>query len=195
MLIEILIPIIMALVGAVMLKRISEKPIRVGFAVVESAANTFTTVAVNLPIVNITVQTRGGVSAQAVEIMKVRSEIQSPDLEDDQQNLIQGEISKGAAPTAFAAVGGQSSIFKRQVRAFDIFTTSGAAGYIQEETITDDLTDGDGNGEIVADPEIHVSVQGTGNPSAKAFRGYMLLHIVELGPDEAILELVEQNTA
>ncbi len=73
------------------------------------------------------------------------------------------------------------------------FTTSGATTTFGRTGLIEDLTDGDGNGELVADDEIHISILGSGNANAKRVRGYFLYHLIELDPTEALFELIETN--
>ncbi len=191
----LIIAIVMALIGAVIVLRITEKPIRVGFQLTETGANTFSTTPLNLPTVPSIVLIRGRAGAKAIgtEVMKVIVDVTSPDQENDQTNLTAFELVKGQAPTALLQSENQRVIVRHQVKNDNSFTTSGkTSDFIREPTFLD-LTDGDGNGEIVADNEIHVVVQGTGNAGAKGVRGYVLLHLVEIDATEALFELIETN--
>lgn len=191
MLLEMFIVVLMPLVAAVLLKRITEKPIRIGFGLTESAANVFTTSPINVPAVPALGMVRGKSVGIGLEVMKVRSSIDLPTPEDDQENTRRGQLIKGAAPTALIGINDQRNIFDRIVTNDSNFTTSGNGQMLQENAITDDLTDGDGNGEPVFDNEIHVSVQGTGNIDVFTFAGYILVHLTEFSAEEAMFELLE----
>ncbi len=173
--------------------RITEKPLRIGFAVTESAANTFTTAAINLPTTpSIAVSRSGSAKAIGVEIMKVFSECRPPDLEAAQDNTVTVQIVKGPAPTAMVGVRDNRTIWQRirESRVTEI-TAVGEIHETGERSKFDNLTDHDGNGEIVADNEIHASILGVGNAGAKSCGGYMLYHLVELDQTEALFELIE----
>lgn len=172
--------------------RLTEKPIRIGFTVIESAANTVTVVQINLPTIPSIALARGKLKALAVEVMKVATSMQPPDTEAGQGNNFAYELIKGAAPTSQLGMDNQRVIHSRIIENKGVEVT--AVGEIfdtRERNIIDDLTDGDGNGEIVADNEIHVLVEGTGNANVKRVRGYMLVHLIEIDTEEAIFELIE----
>ncbi len=197
MLIEVYIGITVALIAAalssLLVTRITEKPIRIPFGVLtESAANTFTTQTISVASVPSISVTRGQAKGIGIEVMKVFSEVDPPDPEDDQQNSMQWEISKGAAPTAMLSATSQRAVWRRQDRAEINFTTSGSSGFEQQLTQFDDLTDGDGNGELVFDNQMHFSGLGTGNATTKSGSGYMLVHLIEFSAEEAIFEVLEQ---
>ncbi len=172
--------------------RLTEHPLRLGFTVVETAANTFTTTPINLPSVPSIAVSRGEAKAIGVEIMKVRSNLDLPDMEAGQSNSSQAQLSKGPVPTALQAFNDNRSIWHRINTDRGIEVTAVGELYESLETSQfDDLTDGDGNGELIADNEIHISVQGAGNANVKRVRGYLLYHVVELERDEALFELIE----
>jgi len=181
-----------AMIAALLVVRLTEKPIRVHFNLSESAANTFTTIPINLPSVGTVNLSRGKRTAIGVEIMKVKTTLLTADQEPGQQNRVQYELVKGAAPTAPLGVFNGLTIWERDRRSLSEDATSVNHQITQENSFWDDLTDGDGNGEIVSDAEIHASVLGTGNAATKQIRGYMLLHLVELDSDEALFEMIEQ---
>lgn len=177
--------------------RLTEKPLRIGFDLAETAANTFTTSPINLPTVPV-IQVRGsGRKAIGVEIMKVKDSTQPPDAESGQDNTFTAALVKGPAPTAVPGPEAQRAIWRRVRRADH--TTVTAVGEItqhdQGDDVVWDLTDGDGNGEIVADNEIHIAVLGGGNAAAKRTRGYILYHLYELDQDEAVSEMIETALA
>lgn len=178
-----------------MTRRITEKPIRIGFELTESAANTFTTTAINLPTVGgISIARSGATKSIAIEVMKIASELTEPSIEAGQNNTVSVQLVKGAAPTVQLRKNNQLSIWRR-VREFKDQTVTSVGEIFSGSSPDrmDDLTDGDGNGEIVADNEIHVSILGVGNSSAMNVRGYLLCHLIELDQSEAVIELIEQS--
>ncbi len=193
---ELLIGYVMALAVAalagLLVTRVTEHPMRIGFNLLESAANTFTTAALAIPGVPSISITRGATQAIGLEVMKVVTTLNAPDVEDDQGNTVTGEIIKGAAPTTTLGVNNNLTIFNRQIETENEFTTSGSAQHFQESTVSRDMTDGDGNGELVLDNEIHIAVLGSGNAAAKRFSGYLLAHLVEFDAAEAVFEIIEQ---
>jgi len=176
-------------------KRLSEKPIRIGFAITESGANTFTTVAFNLPALSPVVLRTTDITAIGVEVMKVITEMNMPDPEANQNNNTTFEIVKGQAPTALLGKNNQRVIARRKIQARGIEVTAvGEIHHIHETHAEYDMTDGDGNGELVVDGEIHLSVQGAGNSAAGKSEGYLLVHLLEVDSKEAIFEMIEQST-
>ncbi len=183
-----------AMFAAIMVVRLTEKPIRIAINLAESAANTFTTAAINLPSVGAVNLRRGELTSIGVEVMKVKTTLLKADQEPGQQNRVQYEIVKGAAPAAALGPNNQRTIWGRDRRTLSEDATGIEMKSDAPDDFWDDLTDGDGNGEIVADNEIHVLVVGTGNAATKLIRGYLLVHLVEIDADEAIFELIEQST-
>ena len=150
-----------AMLAALLVVRLTEKPIRIPFNLTEATANTFATNAINLPAVGSINLTRGQRTAIGVEIMKVKSTLLTADQEPGQQNRVQYEIVKGAVPTAALGPNDQRTIWGRDRRSLSEDATGIEHQILQENDFWDDLTDGDGNGEIVADNEIHALVVGT----------------------------------
>lgn len=183
-----------AMLAAILVVRLTEKPIRIGFSITEDAANQFTTVAINMPAVGtVNLRTRGAATAIGFEIMKVRTNLLHADQEPGQQNRVQYGISKGAAPTAVQVPNNQLMIWGRDRRTLSEDATGIEHKIDAEDDFWDDLTDGDGNGEVISDGEIHAWVAGTGNAAAKQFDGYLLGHLIELDTEEAIFEMIEQS--
>ncbi len=181
--------------------RLTEKPLRLGFQLIESATNTFTTAPLNLPTIpqlSLTIGKGGRKAGIGIEIMKIRSEMASPSNENGQNNTRQVALLKGPAPVAADPRRANSNrvIWTRQNRITNQELTGiGEIFNLQEDHVFDDLTDGDGNGEIVADNEIHIVVIGVGNSSVTDAAGYLLYHLVELSTDEAIAEMIETALA
>lgn len=181
-----------------MVKRLTEHPIRIGFSFSESGSNTFTNQVLPTPgVPSIALKSRGDATGIGLEIMKIRSSVQMPSVESAQNNKSQYQIVKGAAPTAMLTINNKLSIYRRDVENEGVSVT--AVGEIiqgpYEQAVTEDLTDGDGSGELVLDDEIHVSVQGVGNGIALDVRGYVLAHLVEFETNELIFEFLEQASS
>jgi len=183
-----------AMLAALLVVRLTEKPIRIAFNLDESAANTFTTVAINMPSVGNVNLRRGQTTTIGFEVMKVKSTLLGADQEPGQQNRVQYELVKGAAPTAPLGGNNQRTIWERDRRYLSEDATGIEHTNNAENSFWDDLTDGDGNGEVVADNEIHALILGTGNAATKQMRGYLLGHLIELDAQEAVFEMIEQNT-
>ncbi len=184
--------LLLALVGILLTVRITEKPLRIPFTVTETGANTFTTTTINVPGVPSIAVTRGGdAKGIGLEVMKVVSDHDKPDPEPGVANELRMGLSKGAAPTAALTVQDKKSILVR-VTSWEHEDATGVEAANQSEDVMHfDLTDGDGNGELVFDDEIHVWVAGVGNAAAKRTEGYLLVHLVEYTGNEAIFELLE----
>ncbi len=178
-----------ALFASLMVTRITEHPIRIPFRVVESSANTFTTATIELPSVPSISITRGEAKAIGVEIMKVMSNMVAPESEDGQSNNVVTQILKGATPTAQLVSNNNLVVWERRV---EIDNSAINGSFIFERNKYDDLTDGDGSGELVLDNEIHAVIEGAGNAAAKSMQGYMLVHLVEFDRNEAVFEMLEQ---
>lgn len=173
-------------------KRLTEKPLRVGFTVTESAAVTFTTKTIALPSVPSVAITRGDVKTLGIEIMDITTEVDMPDEESGQNNSTIVEIVKGSVPAALLEIQDQRTIYRRKLSNRE---TAAAAGEIfnpaREDVLQRDMTDHDGNGELVADDEIHVSILGVGNAAVKKVSGFILYHLVEFDANEAVFEMIE----
>jgi len=190
---EIFLPIMIAVFGAIMLKRITEKPFRVGFNVVETAANTFTDQDIELPVAVIT-QGQGQATIQAIEVMKIIYEINEPSPEAGQNNNVLFSLTRDAV-TTIPALDSDNTIDRVFLRSNIVEVT--AVGEIVsnrgESQVPRDLTDGDGNGQIVLERRIHANILGSGNSAAKRGQGYMLCHLIELDAAEAIVQSFLDN--
>lgn len=179
--------------SSLLVTRLTEKPLRFGFNITETSVNVYTTSPINLPSVPSIAVVRGDAKAIGIEIMKIRSDVPEPDPEAGQNNNVTIQLVKGAAPSTLLTTNNQLVIWNRRRRTRVVEVT--AVGEIntgpEEDILFDDLTDGDGNGEIIADNEIHIVIQGSGNAAAKAASGYGLYHLVEIDATEALFELLE----
>lgn len=178
--------------------RLTEHPLRLGFEHIEANVNVFDTTPLNLPTIPQLILGTKGTSRHAgigIEIMKIRSQLASPSNENGQNNTRTAALVKGPVPTT-ANIEANRTIWQRQNRITNQeLSAIGEIFNLQEDNVTDDLTDSDGNGEIVADNEIHITVQGVGNSSVTQVRGYILYHLIQLEQDEAIAEMIETALA
>ncbi len=177
----------------VMARRITENPIRFGFNLAETGANTFSTETVGLSgVTSIQVRVAGSNSKViGAEIMKIVDQLDIPDVEAGQNNSVEYELVEGAAPTAQLGIENARTIHSRRHVTRGITVTS--VGEILEMAELDkihDLTDGDGNGIIVTDPEIHLDILGAGNAAAKGVAGQIYYHLVEIDSDELIAQVL-----
>lgn len=166
-------------------RRITEKPFRIRFVITESAANTYTETELNLPVAPIL--TRGKI--QALEWMKMITDLDQPDLESGQENTAQFILSKDTR-TAISGLQTDDILFRRQVLNQDLLTTSGRGSAVHEHLRIDDMTDGDGNGELIVERSIFAAVQGAGNAATITASGYLLVHLVELDAEDAVIAQV-----
>jgi len=196
MLIEILLSLIIASVLSVLAVRITVNPVRQGFSVTESAANTFTTAPIELPgVTSVQVRTSGGVDKViGSEIMGIVDEMDVPSIEAGQNNAIQAQIVEGAAPTGLLTINNNLTLHHRNIESRGLQVTAvGLQWMWQESVLYHDLTDHDGNGIIVVDPEIHVSINGSGNAEGKVYRGKLIYHLVQIDSDELIAQILSRQ--
>lgn len=161
-----------------MAKRLTENPILIRFTVTESAANTYTQVDIPLPLAQV-----GHGKVQAFELMKIHSRLGDPSPEAGQDNSQTGQIVR-RSETAPITHEDDSLVY---LRTASVHGETGAAGEMSvtlQQDKTDDLTDGDGNGIILAERTIHAGTRGSGNGAAGYFQGWLMGHIVELDAAE-----------
>ncbi len=168
-----------------MAKRITQNPFRVKASVTETAANTTTIAEVTLPIAPV-----GNDKVLGLEVMGA---VYHPtndfvDLEDGQTNRTRTQWSKDTGAVFDASL--DDNIDMMQKGAESQFTTSGGSCIDLQSEVFHDLTDGDGNGEIIVERSIFFQVQGVGNAGAKGCQSYLLCHLVELDTNEVVLNLV-----
>lgn len=177
-------------------RRLTEKPIRAGFSLTEGTVNVFTTKTIALPgAFSIQLgRQRGEKIAIGAEIMGVTSELDLPALETAQLNSVVIELIKGAAPTALTGIFDQRNLWRRHIdnQVIEVTAVGEAVQPVREKIRYDDLTDHDGNGELVLDDQIHFAIKGAGNSSARSANGYLLFHLYEFDIEEAIFEVLEQ---
>jgi len=183
MLLETIYPILLTLL-LVLAVRVS-RPFKIPFAVTESSANTYTRVQVPLPT------TRLSDKIQGVEIMGVHSNLQGPDIEDDQTNNVQAQLVHDEQSGLVAAESSQI-IWNRIDEVKNAFTTSGSGTWERSDPKYDDLTVG-GEGILLTEQNIDMGVKGLGNAGAKAINGWIDAYIVELDAEEVALQSVLRN--
>lgn len=171
-------------------KRLSEKPFRITFDIVETGANTFTQEAISIPIAPAI--RAGGSKLQAIELMKLFQEVDFPSFEEGENNRTEFSFSNDDRS---AMAGFESS---RTINHEDIHTDSNAInGALSNNNHipTRDVTDGDGNGQLFTLPKMFVSIKGTGNSGVRRLRGYWLCHLVEIDAEDVVVNaaLAPQN--
>ncbi len=166
-----------------MAKRLTQNPFRVRGSVTESAANTLTEQSVDLPVAVI-----GQGKAQGIEVMKV---VYSPgndivDMETAQTNRTVVAWHRDTVSSLDISDDDTIDIEQYSI-VLELSTNGGGAASVQTVTIHD-LTDGDGNGQIIVDRTIFLSIFGVGNAGAKNCQSYLLCHLVELSAEDVIIE-------
>ena len=163
------------------MRRLTDSPFRVRANTIESGTSTYTEDEVNLPVAIV----KGKV--QAIETMKFVSDMSGPDTETNQTNNVVQQWTR-ESQTGEIRYDSDQLIAKRKLEMDEQMTTSGADNVLVE-TQVQDLTDGDGNGELLLERSIFHGVIGSGNSAAKRAAGYLLCHLVELTGDEAALQM------
>lgn len=164
-------------------KRITENPFRIRYNVQESAANTYTQTELNLPVTVV------GDAVQAIELMAVVESTQLPDIESGQNNNTVVQIVRDSQSDNLTFDNDQL-IYQRTRRA--VVTTVTAVGEIfdnGDDNATLDMTDHDGNGQIIMERTMFVGINSTGNANVKRSTGYMLAHLVELSAKEVAIQM------
>lgn len=183
----LLLPLLMVLVT-----RITEKPIRIRAIVTESAANTYTEQSIALPVTAFLTGRGKSGKAQAIELMKVFSDIPTPELEAGQNNQTQVQLVKDTT-TGSLDYNSENFIWGRKKRVHELQGAAGEAAIHSDEMWVDDMTDGDGNGEILTDQTIYLGLKGTGNASAQSSRVALLCHLVELDSADVVAQLASND--
>ncbi len=163
-----------------MTTRLSEFPFKLRASTIEGAANTFAESDINLPVAIV----RGG-KVQAVEVMKHYSRMAAPDSEDAQNNTFTEQWTRDSQ-TALLALDSDQVISQRRI---EIDNSAINGSYLLDAVQVIDLTDGDGNGELLLERSIHHGVAGTGNAAAKRGQGWLLAHLIEVTGEEAAVQM------
>lgn len=181
----VLASVLAAFVSLVMGARITENMQLFRFNATEPSSNTFAEVDIPIPLAVL------GEVVQALEIMKVHSQLSDPSPEAGQDNAQEGQITR-RQETAMINFDDDSLLYRVST---SLHGETGAAGEMSVSIIQDrvaDLTDGDGNGLLMPERTIHAGVRGSGNAAAGFFRGWIGGHIKRLsGLEAAALALVE----
>lgn len=164
-------------------ERLTEYALRLAIEVVESAANTFTQVAIDTPVGQLTT----GGKVQAMEIMKIVYDLSTPSLEDAMDNFITGQLTRSSVSGLIDS--DDPNLFWQQVK-----ERAGETGVdqidVQKLILQDDFTDGNGTGQLFYGGTIFGSIAGSGNASAKFLDGHLLYHLVELNAIDVVMALL-----
>lgn len=158
MIITILWVLIALIVVWVVFKDVS--PQQFGMEIIESAANTFTQGGFNTPVIP---NFASNNKALVMEILKIWFEIDKSDMADE--DFIDMQITS-ASFTAMGTVNDAGVIVKQRVKTQ--FVTSGVNTKLLSPVagVVWDLTDGDGNGQLVAAKELFIAIKGTSQAAA-----------------------------
>ncbi len=170
-----------------MVRRITEAPFIIGHTVTESGANTFTTASLELPVAPVIAKGR----FQALELMAVDDFLDSADLESAQIDNTSRVQLVHAEESAMLQFDDDGVIWERRQRTGGVGTTVGAV--TNEEVAYSDMTDHDGNGRLIADREIFLQIQGTGNAGAKRSGVKLIVHLVELDENDITSILLSRD--
>jgi len=179
--------LIMAAIGVLLFTRLTEKPFRVRFEATEDTVNVYKQNEINLPFVGIT---GGRAGAQAIELMKVKWRLGLPTNENAQLNRLDAALHKDS-DDSIRAWNNENGIDIASWENHNIGT--GGSVQIGNTVFEHDMTDGDGNGEIIVERSIFIAIEGTGNASVKGVQGYMLCHLVEIDADELAAQLLADD--
>lgn len=166
-----------------MSKRITSHPQRLNFSITESTVNVLFEEELDTPVV-----LQSGGKSVAMELMAIQTELQSPSAEVGQGNFTQGQINGRSAAGTLIPFGDPDAIYG-QVYERDNAGTDKNLEQIQEQW-RQPFHDGDGAGELYFGKSLFVAVKGSGNASARYFRGYILYHLVEVTAQDLIEELI-----
>lgn len=172
------------------MRRLTERPFTIKVDVSETAANTFTEKAINSPAIPVI----GTGKFQALELMKVRSELPPPTAEAGQNNNLRAHLSKdtqsgGLTTSNPDEIWGRIE-YNQQVEVTAV-GEMGNANYKGHQI--DDMTDGDGNGRLIHDRVFYFGLKGTGLPAANTGYVELLCHLVEMDADEVTSLLLEKE--
>jgi len=174
-----------------MARRLTDKPYSVFKDQVSgSAANVYTERDLQLPIAVV-----GATRFQAIELCKVISDHHAgPDLEaGGQENTIESGVRKRSG-TAGVDWNDDDLIWGRKSKVDEFEVTAASAVAISYDGIKfDDMTDGDGNGIVIAERTIHHFIDGSGNAAAKTATVRGIGHLIELTSSEVIGAVLEAD--
>ncbi len=176
------------MLAVVLQNRLSNNPVRLfRSSVLETAANTFTTNPIDLPISIVGVN-----RIHAVEMMWLDWFLGNPSNEEGQNNQTEAQITKDPE-TAIIQKDDENFLWGRQKAANNEFDTSGSSVAVWEEPRQQVLADTAGRGTLLAESIMHHNIFGTGNSAAD--RSTVIGHgyIVALSGGDAIQLLLEED--
>ncbi len=159
-------------------------------SVTETAANTFTQVAIELPVA---ILGAGNAKFQAVEFMHADVHMTNPSIEAGQSNNVQSQITRGLE-TALLNRANEGLILER-----DKSINSTEVTAVGEMVVRDDgwrrkeIAARDGKGMLIAERTIHHGIKGVGNASAEKTTWIMYGYLVSLTPDEIVAFFLEAD--
>jgi len=116
----------------------------------------------------------------------------NPAIEDDQNNNVQSQLTKGLE-SALLQRADEGLIKERDQSVNNLFTTSGAAVVRNDGWRRKDFTSGDGKGMLIAERTIHHGMKGTGNANAEATTWIMYGYLVSITPSEIVAFFLEAD--
>jgi len=179
---------IFILIAVVLQKRLSNNPVRLfRSTVTETAANTFTTVEIDLPV-----QVVGANRIHGTEFMWIDFYSGNPSNEEGQNNQTRVQITKDPEQATIDQAE-ENFLWGRQKAANNEFDTTGSSVAVWDEPKQQVVADTDGRGTLLAESIIHHAIQGTGNASADISRAIGHGYIVSLTGGDAIQLLLEED--
>ncbi len=176
------------LLAALLQTRLSSNPVRIfRSTVTETAANTFTTKQIDLPISVIGTNTIHGIEMQWLDWF-----LTNPSNEEGEDNNIKAQIVKDPE-TAIIGRAEENFLWGREKSANNEFTTSGQSVVTYDEPKQQVLADNRGRGTLLADSKIHHALEGTGNLAADTSEVIGHGYIVRLTGGDAIQLLLEED--
>jgi len=162
-----------------MARRLTDKPYNVFKSqVTETAANAYTEDDIQLPIAVV-----GSTRFQAIELCRVFSDHHSgPDDEAGQNNTVESGV-RGRSGTAAIDYNDEDLFWNRKTKIDDL---TAVGSIIWDGIKNEDMTDGDGNGIVIAERTIHHFIDGSGNAVVKTATVRGLGHLIELTSAEVI---------
>jgi len=175
-------------IAVVLQKRLSNNPVRLfRNRVVESAANTFTTKEIDLPISIVGVN-----RIHAVEMMWVDWFLGNPSNEEGQNNQTQAQVTKDPE-SVLIDKDDENFLWGRQKAANNEFDTSGSSVAVHAEPMQYETADRAGRGTLLAESIIHHNIAGVGNAAADVSTVIGHGYIVQLSGGDAIQLLLEED--
>jgi len=186
---EIILTLVVSILfGVLTITRLHEKPILLRLPrLTETASNSYTERQDDVPV-----RSAGRGKIQALELMKVHYFMGIPSIEPGESNNTIFHISTEtkAAVTNVAEdedilLFDQVGVRSEDATAIELNVTS-----LQGEVLSDDLTDGDGNGQLWFSRDMFVGVQGIGNASARTIDVWFLYYLVEVDGEDIIQQIL-----